>query len=110
MDEDTIVALATKAGEAAINIIKISGKDSLDIVNNLFVSKSRIKINQLKTYTMVYGHLVDEDGEIIDEAVVSVMKAPKSYTREDVVEINCHGGVASVNKIMDLVIKWCPTC
>jgi len=105
MDEDTIVALATKAGEAAINIIKISGKDSLKIISNLFVSRSGKKINQLKTYTMVYGHLLDENNEIIDEAIVSVMKAPKSYTREDVVEINCHGGVASVNKVMDLVVK-----
>ena len=106
MEEDTITALATKAGESAVNIIKISGKNSIEIAQKIFKSKSQKKLKELKTYSMIYGNIYDDKDEIIDEVLISIMKAPHSYTREDVVEINCHGGIAAVNKILDLVIKY----
>ena len=104
MNEDTITALATRAGEAAVNIIKISGRNSIKIADKIFKSKSKVKLGQIKTYKMLYGNIVHEN-EIIDEVLVSIMKAPGSYTKEDVIEINCHGGLAAVNMILDLIIK-----
>ena len=103
--EDTIAAIATIVGNSAINIIKISGNKSIEIVEKLFKSKSQKKISELKTYSMIYGNIYDENDLVVDEVLVSVMKSPYSYTREDVVEINCHGGIAAVNKILDLVIN-----
>jgi tRNA modification GTPase len=104
MNEDTITALSTRAGESAVNIIKISGSDSIKIADKIFKSKSKIKLCDLKTYKMLYGNII-YNKEIIDEVIVSIMRSPGSYTREDVVEINCHGGLAAVNKILDLIIK-----
>jgi len=104
MKEDTIAALSTRAGEAAVNIIKISGSNSIKIADKIFKSKSEIKLNKLKTYKMIYGNIIDKK-EVIDEVLVSIMRAPGSYTKEDVIEINCHGGLAAVNKILDLIIK-----
>ena len=104
-ETDTIVALATKAGNSAINIVKLSGDKSIEIADRIFVAESRKKIREINTYNIIYGKVYDEKNEIIDEAIVTVMKAPKSYTREDVVEINCHGGIAAVNKIIDIIIK-----
>ena len=104
MKDDTIAALSTKTGESAVNIIKISGPDSIKITDKIFAAKSKKKLCKLKTYSLSYGNIVFKK-EIIDEVLVSVMKAPASYTREDVVEINCHGGMAAVNKILDLIIE-----
>lgn len=104
-ETDTIVALATKAGNSAINIVKLSGDKSVEIADRIFVAESRKKIREINSYNIIYGKVYDEKNEIIDEAIVTVMKAPKSYTREDVVEINCHGGIAAVNKIIDIIIK-----
>jgi len=104
-ENDTIIALATKAGNSAINIIKLSGEKSLEITDRIFRAESKKKIKDLNTYNIIYGKVYDEKSEIIDEAIVSVMKGPKSYTREDVVEINCHGGIAAVNKIIDIILK-----
>lgn len=104
-EKDTIVALATKSGDSAINIIKLSGERAIEIADSIFRAESNKKIKDINTYNITYGKVYDEKEEIIDEAIVSVMKGPKSYTREDVVEINCHGGIASVNKIMDVLLK-----
>jgi len=104
MSEDTITALSTRAGEAAVNIIKISGNNSIKIADKIFKSKSKVKLRELKTYKMIYGNII-YDKKIIDEVLVSIMRAPLSYTKEDVIEINCHGGLAAVNKILDLIIK-----
>lgn len=104
MEDDTIAALATRAGEAAVNIIKISGNKSIEIADKIFVSKSLKKLAYIKTYNLLYGNIIDKN-ELIDEVLISVMKAPGSYTKENVVEINCHGGLAAVNKILDLIIK-----
>src|SRR5665811_194117 len=103
MDEETIAALSTRAGEAAVNIIKMSGRDSIKIADKIFAAKSKVKLCDLKTYSMSYGNIVC-DGEIIDEVLISIMRAPGSYTREDVIEINCHGGLAAVNIILDLIL------
>ncbi|MHB1275195.1 MAG: tRNA uridine-5-carboxymethylaminomethyl(34) synthesis GTPase MnmE [Candidatus Humimicrobiaceae bacterium] len=104
MNDDTIAALSTRAGESAVNIIKISGSDSIKIADKIFESKAKVKLCELKTYKMLYGNII-YNREIIDEVLVSIMRSPGSYTREDVIEINCHGGLAAVNKILDIIIK-----
>ncbi|MCX7661848.1 MAG: tRNA uridine-5-carboxymethylaminomethyl(34) synthesis GTPase MnmE, partial [Candidatus Omnitrophica bacterium] len=92
----TIAAISTPLGESGIGIVRISGKDSLLIADKIFVSKNRKKPSEFKTYTLHYGWIVDKRKnpmEVIDEVLLTVMRAPRSYTREDIVEINCHGGI-----------------
>ena len=96
---DTICAISTALGVGAISIIKISGPESISIVNKLFSNN----IEKVDSHTIHYGYIKDND-EIIDEVLVSVMKAPKTFTREDVVEINCHGGIATTNKVLELLL------
>ena len=101
---DTIVAISTALGEGAISIIRVSGEDAISIVNNIFKGKD---LSKVVSHTINYGHIVYKD-EIIDEVLVSVMKAPKTYTKEDIIEINTHGSIAVVNKIMEiLLLKGC---
>lgn len=103
---DTICAIATPIGEGGIAIIRISGDKSLDIASKVFISKSNQDIKSMRTYTMKYGNILDVDSkEIIDEVIISYMKGPHSYTGEDVVEINCHGGVVATNRVLNQVIK-----
>ena len=105
-DFDTICAIATAIGEGGIAIIRISGERALDITSKVFKAKSNQDIKEMKSYTMKYGHIYDIDnGDLIDEVIVSYMKGPKSFTAEDVIEINCHGGVVSTNKVLETVIK-----
>ena len=99
--DDTIAAISTTQGVGAISIIRISGKNSIDIVNNIFRGKN---LKKVETHTINYGYIIDSD-EIIDEVLVSVMKTPKTFTREDIVEINCHGGISTTNKILELVLR-----
>lgn len=99
--EDTIVAISTAVGVGAISIIRVSGNEAIERVNQIFKGKD---LTKQETHTIHYGHIVDNE-EIIDEVLVSIMKGPKSFTSEDVVEINCHGGIASTNKILELLIK-----
>lgn len=99
--EDTIVAIGTALGESAINIIKLSGKGAINIVNKNFKGKD---LTQVETHTINYGHII-ENKEIIDEVLVTVFKAPKTFTKENVVEINCHGGIATTNKILELMLS-----
>ena len=98
---DTITAIATPMGEGAIGIVRISGSEALDITKKIFKGKN---LDNVPSHTINYGHIV-ENGEIIDEVMVSVMRAPKTFTREDVIEINTHGGVAVTNEILQLVIR-----
>lgn len=98
--DDTICAISTALGVGAISIIRVSGNDSINIVNKLF---DRDLTNVL-SHTINYGHIIDNN-EIIDEVLISVMKSPKTFTCEDIVEINCHGGIATTNKILELVIR-----
>lgn len=102
---DTIVAIGTKPGEAAIGIIRLSGNKSIKLTEKIFRQKNRKKISQMKTFSMAYGYIVDKKEEMIDEVIITLMKKPKSYTKEDVVEINCHGGMAAADKILELCIK-----
>lgn len=99
--EDTIVAISTALGVGAISIIRVSGKDAIPIVNKIFKGKN---LNTVPTHTIHYGHIIDQS-EIIDEVLVSVMKSPKTFTTEDVVEINAHGGIATTERILELLLK-----
>jgi len=100
---DTIAAVATAAGEASVGIVRISGPRSLEVADKIFVDKKGGKPSEFKTYTLHYGNAVFA-GETLDEIILSVMRAPYSYTREDVVEINCHGGVTALRKVLDAVL------
>lgn len=103
---DTICAVATPIGEGGVAIIRISGAKSLNIASRIFVSKNNYEIEKMQTYTMKYGNVVElENREIIDEAILSYMKAPNSYTGENVVEVNCHGGIVSTNSVLNEIIK-----
>lgn len=98
---DTICAIATSQGVGAIAIIRVSGEDAVEIVNKIFKGKDLTKVN---THTMNYGHIVDKSGNVIDEVLVSVMLAPKTFTAENTVEINTHGGIAPTNKVLELLL------
>ena len=99
--EDTICAIATSSGIGAISIIRVSGKDAINIVANLFHGKD---LKTVKSHTIHYGFIYNKD-EKIDEVLVSVMLAPKTYTKEDIVEINSHGGVNTTSKILELLLE-----
>jgi tRNA modification GTPase len=100
---DTIAAISTPIGEGGIGIVRLSGPDCLDIVSRIFSSPHEIDIRNVKTHTIHYGHIV-ADGQKIDEVLVSVMLAPRTYTREDIVEINCHGGIVAMQMVLDAVL------
>ena len=99
--EDTIVAISTALGVGAISIVRLSGKDAIEIVNNCFEGKDLTKVN---SHTINYGY-IKNDNEIIDEVLVSIMKEPRTYTKENIVEINCHGGIVSTNKILETMLE-----
>lgn len=102
METDTIVAISTPIGEGAISIVRLSGPEAIKIADSLFTGKS---LYDVASHTIHYGKIVDtETNEIADEVMVSVMRAPKTFTREDVVEINCHGGLVAVNRILELTL------
>ena len=98
---DTICAISTSLGVGAISIIRVSGDEAISKVAKLFDGKN---LNEVKSHTIHYGHIIS-DGEIIDEVLVTVLKAPKTYTKEDIVEINSHGGIATTKKILEILIE-----
>lgn len=99
---DTIAAISTPPGEGAISIVRLSGEDSLKIISKMFKGKD---LNKVPTHTINYGHIIDpKTKEVVDEVMVTVMRAPKTYTREDIVEINCHGGIVPTNNILQLLL------
>lgn len=98
---DTIAAISTALGVGAISIVRMSGKDSISIANAIFSGKD---LEKVATHTINYGFIKDND-EVIDEVLVSVMKAPHTYTTEDVIEINCHGGITTTNKVLETLLK-----
>lgn len=103
---DTIAAIATPVGEGGISIIRVSGDKALYIVNSIFKGMNNKDVIDMKSHTMRYGYIIDKDSkETIDEVLISYMKGPKSFTAEDTVEINCHGGVISTNLVLEQVIK-----
>ncbi|MDP2365389.1 MAG: tRNA uridine-5-carboxymethylaminomethyl(34) synthesis GTPase MnmE, partial [Ignavibacteria bacterium] len=103
MKEDTIIALATPAGVGAISVIRISGTNSFIAVDNIFNGK--IKIENATTHTLHYGNIKNQDGEHIDDVLVSVFRDPNSYTGEDSVEISTHGNPLITQKVIDLLIS-----
>jgi tRNA modification GTPase len=107
LGEDTIAAMGTPFGEAAVGIVRLSGPQAVKITEEIFLSKNGKPLSSLKTYSLRYGWIVrnKEANEIVDEVVVSLMRAPKSYTREDVVEINSHGGAKILSSILELVLE-----
>lgn len=101
---DTIAAISTAIGEAGIAIVRMSGDDSINIIDKIFVSASGIKMAEAENRKFLYGHICDGDKKI-DEVLVVKMKGPHSYTAEDIVEIHCHGGVVSVKRILNLILS-----
>lgn len=98
--EDTIAAISTALGVGAISIVRVSGNDSINIVNKIFDKD----ITNAKSHTIHYGHIIEND-KIIDEVLVSIMLSPRTFTTENVVEINCHGGINTTNKVLELVLN-----
>ena len=106
MKTDTIAAIATGMSNGGISIIRISGEDSLAIADKIYRSKSgRKKLSDQESHTVHYGYIYDGE-DLIDEVIVVIMKNPNSYTREDVVEINCHGGMLVTKRVLETVIKY----
>lgn len=103
---DTICAISTAPGIGGIGIVRMSGRDSIDILNKMFVSAKERRADEFKTHTLYYGYIIDPgDNQKVDEALVSVMRAPNTYTKEDVVEINCHGGIISLKRILEICLR-----
>lgn len=106
MKTDTIAAIATAVSDSGIGIIRVSGEDAISVVQKIYCNKKKqYVLRSYDSHTIHYGFITEKDGKVIDEVMVSVMKAPRSYTMEDTVEINCHGGVLMVKKILMTVVK-----
>jgi len=104
--EDTIVAISTPSGEGGIGIVRLSGKDAINIASGIFCSPTGKSPAKVRSHTILYGYITNpENTAHIDEVLLSVMRAPHSYTREDVVEINCHGGMLPLRKVLELTAR-----
>lgn len=105
METDTIAAISTPMGEGAIAIVRLSGTDAILIADRLFKGASHRNLNDVESHTIHYGTIIDpNEGETVEEVMISVMRAPRTFTRDDVVEINCHGGLVSVNRVLELTL------
>ena len=106
MEFDTIAAISTPMGEGAIAIVRLSGSDAISIADQIFRSPGAKALSNQLTHTIHYGHLIEPTtGDVVEEVMLSLMKGPKTFTREDVVEINCHGGIVTVNQVLQLVLR-----
>jgi tRNA modification GTPase len=104
MDYDTITAISTPMGEGAIAIVRLSGPEAVDIADRVYKGAKTLK--EADTHTIHYGKLIDpKTNQAVEEVMVSVMRAPRTFTREDVIEINCHGGLVSVNRVLQLILQ-----
>lgn len=101
---DTIAAISTPRGEGGIGIVRISGNHALEILGKIFKPKSKKNVEGLRNFSINYGYLYDGEN-LVDEVLVSIMKAPNTYTKEDIVEINCHGGFVITEKVLETVLK-----
>ena len=101
---NTIAAISTPRGEGGIGIVRISGNHALEILGKIFKPKSKKNVEDLRNFSINYGHLYDGEN-LVDEVLVSIMKAPNTYTKEDIVEINCHGGFVITEKVLETVLK-----
>ncbi|SDN96279.1 tRNA uridine-5-carboxymethylaminomethyl(34) synthesis GTPase MnmE [Alkalicoccus daliensis] len=105
METDTIAAISTPMGEGAIGIVRISGPAAFQVADQLYTGKKALA--EVDTHTINYGHIQDPaSGETVEEAMVSVLRAPRTYTKEDIIEINCHGGLTSVNRVLQLALRY----
>ncbi|HDE8534698.1 TPA: tRNA uridine-5-carboxymethylaminomethyl(34) synthesis GTPase MnmE [Staphylococcus aureus] len=105
MDLDTITSISTPMGEGAIGIVRLSGPQAVEIADKLY--KGKHLLNDVPTHTINYGHIIDpESKEVIEEVMVSVLRAPKTFTREDIIEINCHGGILTINRVLELTMTY----
>lgn len=105
LEFDTIAAVSTPPGEGAIGIVRLSGEEALQVADKVYQAGTK-KLVDVTSHTIHYGHIRDpKTSETIDEVMVSVMRSPKTFTREDVVEINCHGGITSVNQVLQIVLQ-----
>src|SRR5699024_3848616 len=103
MDLDTITSISTPMGEGAIGIVRLSGVDAVSIADKLY--KGKESLDCVPSHTINDGHVVDPvTNDIVEEVIVSVLRAPKTFTREDIVEINCHGGILTINRILELTM------
>ncbi len=102
--EETIAAISTPPGEGGIGIVRISGPKAFTIAKNIFIAK-KLDWKDVESHRLIYGHIVDRSGNVLDEVLLSYMKGPYSYTKEDVVEINCHGGIVPLRKVLEIVLK-----
>ncbi|MRX73998.1 tRNA uridine-5-carboxymethylaminomethyl(34) synthesis GTPase MnmE [Bacillus lacus] len=106
MEFDTIAAISTPMGEGAIAIVRLSGDEAVPIINKIFKAPVEKSLLEVPSHTIHYGHLIDpRTQQIVEEVMVSIMKGPRTFTREDVVEINCHGGLVTVNRVLQLVLN-----
>ena len=105
MKTDTIAAIATAMSSSGIGIVRISGDEAVSVADKIFEMKNHKKLSEMPSHTIHYGHIHDGD-EVIDEVMVLLMRGPRSYTREDTVEIDCHGGVYVMKRILETVIKY----
>ncbi len=103
--DDTIAAISTPLGEGGIGIVRLSGPDAVSLVDQAFVSPKGRRLASARNWSLNFGWIVDKHGEKIDEVIVSVMRAPHSYTREDVVEINCHGGLIPLQGVLERILE-----
>lgn len=100
---DTITSISTPMGEGAIGIVRLSGHDAVEIADKLYKGKSKLK--DVASHTINYGHIIDpETNETVEEVMVSVLRAPRTFTREDIIEINCHGGILTINRVLELTM------
>ncbi|WP_367140310.1 tRNA uridine-5-carboxymethylaminomethyl(34) synthesis GTPase MnmE [Staphylococcus capitis] len=105
MDFDTITSISTPMGEGAIGIVRLSGLQAIEIGDTLY--KGKKKLSEVDTHTINYGHIIDpETNETVEEVMISVLRAPKTFTREDIIEINCHGGILTINRILELTMTY----
>ncbi|HDH6601769.1 TPA: tRNA uridine-5-carboxymethylaminomethyl(34) synthesis GTPase MnmE [Staphylococcus aureus] len=105
MDLDTITSISTPMGEGAIGIVRLSGPQAVEIADKLY--KGKHLLNDVPSHTINYGHIIDpESKEIVEEVMVSVLRAPKTFTREDIIEINCHGGILTINRVLELTMTY----
>jgi tRNA modification GTPase len=104
--DDTIAAISTPIGEGGIGIVRLSGSNAINIADRIFLSPKGKKLKDAKSHTIIYGFIIDpSNGQKIDEVLVTVMRAPRTYTKEDVVEINCHGGILPLRTTLHLLLK-----
>ena len=103
--EDTIAAISTPIGVGGIGIIRVSGKEAISIVNKIFRAANKKSLMEVNSHTITYGHIISQSGKVLDEVLIMLMKAPKTFTKEDVIEINCHGGPIPLNAVLMEVIN-----